>query len=91
MTHIRRFVLIAVIGGIILAGWTGAATARPIGIDTVSSAATPAGTVDPSASGSGEDSNLDLATVLGAGLVVFAGAAIATYAYRTRSRRRAIA
>jgi len=92
MSHTRRLILIAVIGGTILAGWTGAATARPIADQTVSPAATAAFTVQPRENSSGNHGNVDLVAVLGAGLVVLLVAAgTVGYVHRARSRSGAIA
>jgi len=49
-SHIRSIVLIVVIGGTMVAGWTGAAAARQIGPQTVSISATPVATPEPAAS-----------------------------------------
>ena len=90
MTHIRNIVLIAVIGGTILAGWTSAATARPIGDQTVSPA-TPAVTAQPPASAPGDNGDPTLPIVFAAGAVFLFAAGAAGYAYRARTSRGAIA
>jgi hypothetical protein len=91
MSHIRRLVLIAVIGGTILAGWTGAATARPIADQTVSPAATPAFTAQPRASAPGNGNDLTLPIVFAAGTVLLVAVGTAGYVYRARTGRGAIA
>ena len=91
MSPIRRIVLTAVIGGTILAGWTGAAAARQIGVNTISSPTMPAATADPRATASGESDDLTLPIALAAGVVLLLTAGTAGFAYRARTSRRAVA
>jgi hypothetical protein len=91
MSHIRRIVLAAVIAVTFLAGSAGAATARPIGSDTVSMAATPVATPEPRASASGGGSDLTLPIAFAAGAVLLVVVGTAGYAHRARTGRGAIA
>lgn len=91
MTHIRSIVLIAVIGGTILAGWTGVAAARQIEQQTVSPAATHAVTAQPPASAPVDDDDPTVAILFAAGAVLLFAAGTAGYAYRARTSRGAIA
>ena len=84
-SHIHRIALIAVIGCAILAGWTSAATARPVGEPGGLVGAT---TAEPSASSS-KDSDPTLPLALAA--VVLLAAGTGGYAIRARAGRRAIA
>jgi hypothetical protein len=90
VAHIRRITLIAVIGCVILAGWTDAATARPIDDPGLPNAPTAASTAEPRASSPGGGSDWPLPLALAAAVVIVA-VGTAGYAHRTRTSRRAIA
>ncbi len=85
-SHIHRIALIAVIGCAILAGWTSAATARPVGEPGGLVGAT---TAEPPASSSREDRDPTLPLALAAVVLLIAGTG--GYAIRVRTGRRAIA
>jgi hypothetical protein len=81
-SHIRRIVVIAVVGCAILAGWSSAATARPLydrNLDTAS-------TAEPSTVAASEGS--DWTPILVAGAVVFVLVGTVGYSYRARTSRR---
>jgi hypothetical protein len=90
MTPLSRIPLIAIVAFAIVVGWTNVATARPIGIQTVSSATALAPTVQTHAgsSGKGGDDALPIALTAVVALVAFGTAG---HAYRRRPSRRAIA
>ena len=89
--HIRRCVVIAVVGCAMLASWSSAAAARPIDDPTLHTTSVTASTAEPPTSGERErgDSTLpfELAGAVACLVVVAVG-----YSYRGRaSRRRATA
>jgi hypothetical protein len=84
--HIRRFVVIALLGCAILAGSSSTATARPLydrTVETTSSA-------EPSTSAASEAGDSTLPLALAAAVVVLLAGA-AGYSYRVRTRRRVTA
>jgi hypothetical protein len=88
MSPLRRITLITIVACAIVAGWTSAAAARPIGEQTVSS---PVVTAGPHATSSDEGGRSALPFVLLAGAVVLVAFGTAGYAHRTRVSHRATA
>lgn len=88
MSPLRRITLITLIGCTLVAGWTSAAAARPIGSQTVSS---PAVTAEPQASSPDQGGRSVLPLVLVTGAVVLVGFGTAGFVHRTRASHRATA
>jgi hypothetical protein len=89
-SHIRRIAVIAVLGCAMLAGWTGAAAARPIDDPTLQTTHAAASTAEPPASPAGEPADWKLPVTL-AGAVVLLVVGTAGYSHRARTSRRATA
>jgi hypothetical protein len=89
-SHIRRIVVIAVVGCAILAGLSSAAAARPIDDPTLHTTSAAASTAEPPTSGGPERGNSTLPFAL-AGAVVLLVAGTVGYSYRVRASRRVAA
>ena len=89
-SHIRRIALIAVVGCAIMAGWTGAATARPLydrPSETTGAAAT---STEPRTVSASEGTDWTL-PIMVAGAVVLVLAGTVGYSHRAHTSRRATA
>ena len=89
-SHIRRIAVIAVVGCALMAGWTGAAAARPIDDPSLRTARAAASTTEPRTVSTSEGSDWTL-TIMLAGAVVLVLAGTVGYSYRARTSRRATA
>ena len=89
-SHIRRIVVIAVVGCAILGCWTSAAAARPIDDPTLHTTSAAASTAEPRTVSASEGSDWTL-PIMVAGAVVLVLAGTVGYSYRARTSRRATA
>jgi hypothetical protein len=89
-SHIRRIVLITIVGCAILAGSAGAVAARPIDTPSLPAARTATSTPAPRASSSGERNDRTLPIAFAVAVVLVA-VGISSHAYRTRTSRQVMA
>jgi hypothetical protein len=90
LSHIRRFVVIAVVGCAILGCWSSAAAARPIDDPSLPSTRSAASTTEPRTVSASEGSDWTL-PIMVAGAVVLVLAGTVGYSYRSHTSRRATA